>query len=291
MKKTALVMAVLLSGSIAMAQKSFSDVLENKKLDKALTVQAPGNLLDEQFQKLEMKRIGLLSFYIMDEGDQDAYSWMGMSEAGGNYIASTLRDMSIDAIKGSFSAEGFELLLPEEYLDTDAKKQAYANYQMEVGPGFKVLLNAVNSIASAGSGMQMSATASGYEFIPFADAAGDYKMGESMAGLTEQLGVDALAVVFIKSRTDKKNTYFVSTGMHILSKNPIEKVPGKKYPGRSYTTGMNVGGLTYAAKPQFTFVDYKKGERIAEDFVGYDQLITKIASKLASTTKQRMAGN
>ncbi len=283
-------MVILLSGSIAMAQRSFDEVIENKKLDKSLTIQAPGNLLNKQYQELSMKRIGLISFYIMDEGDQDAYKWMGLSEAGGNYLASTLHDMSINGMKTSFSEAGFELLLPDEFLDSNAKKEAYSNYEIEIGPGFKMLINIVNRITSIGTGIHMSATANGYEFLPLATAAGDYKLGESLATLTEQLGVDALAVAFIKTRTDKKNTYFVSTGMHIFSKNPIEKIPGKKYPGRSYTTGMNVGGLSYTAKRQFTFIDYKKGEIIEQNFEGYDQLMEKIAAKLASETKERMSG-
>ena len=291
MKKAILLFAVLLSGSIVMAQKSFSEVIEDKKLDKSLRVQAPGNLLDNQYEALTMKRIGLVSFYIMDDGIQDAYKYMGLSDAGGNFIASKLHDMSIASVKESFSSQGFELLLPDEFLDSEAKKKAYSNYEMEVGVAYKMLLNTVNRIASTGAGIQNAASANGYEFYPLAGAAGDYKLGESLAALTEQLGVDALAVAFIKTKTDKKNSYFVGTGMHLFSKNPIEKIPGKKYPGRSYTTGMNVGGLNYEVKKPFTFVDYKKGERTGQNFEGYGQLMKIIAAKLASVTKQRMTGS
>src|SRR5258705_10247426 len=104
------------------------------------------------------KRVALISFYVWDCGNTKESSW---NIYGGDYVyvvhntrkhnlesgstavlATELHDASIGPIKEAFAAVGTQLLTPEEFLDTDAKKEAYANFNLEIG-GFGKFLHTV----------------------------------------------------------------------------------------------------------------------------------------------------
>ncbi len=86
-------------------------------------------------------RVALISFYVWDCGNAktrvyNTYSARITSSrqfdvVGVEGIAEALYDVGLTPLKESFAKHGMQLLTPDEFLDTDARKAAYEAFQIE----------------------------------------------------------------------------------------------------------------------------------------------------------------
>ncbi len=298
MRKLALVLLVF-AFQFGFAQKTILELAEDKKLEKFISLDAPGGKpakdgigAKADLTKTSLTKIALVSFYLNDQGDDNAYRTMGIGEDGGNYYATKFYSQSIDPIKTAFSKEGMQILTPSEFLDSEEKRQAYENFEMEVGRMARMVLGFVNSISDAATdaGFQVSATPAGYELIPAAMAAGDYKLNESMGKLTEDLGVDAVMVAFVDTKTDDRSSVYMKSGMALYGPNPIPKEEGKRYPGMSYNSGMYYGKTEVTPKNAIEFAEIKRKEITEESYDGFGYIMGEAASQLAAYIQTEKSG-
>jgi len=109
-----------------------------------------GHSLNPKLLSEMPKKVALVSFYSFDPGMTKVVRWKTQSsgyyyntitthtkttkrsaKGGSGQLAVGYFLQSIDALKEGFSEFGMELLLPEEYLDTEAKATYYENFVVE----------------------------------------------------------------------------------------------------------------------------------------------------------------
>ncbi|MFY0686725.1 MAG: hypothetical protein JXQ90_06150 [Cyclobacteriaceae bacterium] len=295
MKQTALVMAVLLSGSIAMAQKSFTELVNLKKLDKIISLDVPAGKVGKDgmgivpdLAKRPVKKVALVSFYLDDLGKSEG-KFIGLTEDGGNKIATEFYNESLGDIKSSFQKNGIEVMIIESVLNSAEKKEGYENFELSMTK----VMHAMVSYAERWKyeGIPMATAPAGYRMLPTTIVPADYGVSKSMGELTDLLEVDAVLVAVVQTRTSTKSTTFIKTGLSMHGPNPTPKTPGKKYPGKSYNTGMHYGSVMVKVEKEFEFILRKKGNVISQDYTGYGEVMGKISSKLAEHIALQSAGN
>lgn len=294
MKRHTLVLTLIITSFVVRAQKTFQEMADDKKLDKKISIQMPGNLLDEAYSKLDIKKVALVSFYIQDDGAENEYAFISITEEGGNMLATKFYEASIESLKESFKNAGVELLVPEEFLNSDEKKTAYEEYEFQVGKMMKIVINTVENIRSTaikGGIEDEVGVPVGYRYIPAGMSAEDYTTSKSLGDLTTALDVDAVLVVFCRTQTTSRNIAFLEMGMTLNGVNPIEKVPGKKYPGKSYNTGMFFSRGKVAPGKMFAFTDLKKKQISFENYDGFNELMDKFSTKFITSLQDRITAS
>ena len=125
-------------------------VLKKVKLDMPLEGRkyknGTGYSLNLKLLKEMPKKVALVSFYSFDPGMTKVQIW---TNGGGNWVEvhtkTTKRNsvgssgelalgfyfQSMDALIDEFNSFGMELLLPEQYLDSDEKTEYYNNFKVE----------------------------------------------------------------------------------------------------------------------------------------------------------------
>lgn len=254
-------------------------------------------------------RIALISFYVWDCGNKKENSW---NTYGGNYtyhvtstrtnnvtekavdmLANELHDASIGALKEAFATVDSKLLTPDEFLDTDAKKQAYANFNPEhnfmekiyktlqgldtdsfhftgAPSGYRVigLTNLSNikrnkfQLATTGVGVGTFANAAGYD-------------------LATALGVDAVAVLYNVVQAEKKSINMRAAAMYLFGPNPVKDT------GQSlYWKGHQFSGV-YLDIDEVPFVKTDDGKLVEADYAGYAIVAKALGLRMAQHLKEK----
>ncbi|MEQ8238769.1 MAG: hypothetical protein RIA69_06135 [Cyclobacteriaceae bacterium] len=260
------------------------------------------------------KRVALVTFYLEDPGMSDqkktsstyttTYSaslWATDAGTAGLHV-SEFYNASIDELKTGFEKMGMELLTPDQYLDSDEKKEFYNGFVPQHG-GLKKEKTTTKKLSAAGT-LQIARprpTPPGYKTIwisnEFANSLtaaekfvntnkNDAKFFESMGYyLAEGLGVDAVAAVTIVTRKLKKDkaTYGVNhASLYIWTKNPIqlseEEDTGLK--GLFYIRGQFLAGsrVTYGKTSLFQLEHKKKG--YGPEYTGMGNVMTALTDKI-----------
>lgn len=295
MKKTSSILTIMIAfalTNICTAQNAFNKATENKdkikvKLDFPTegrnSKNGGGYSANVELLNPKPKKVALVSFYLYDpaKGKATGGAYAGTastavwrtSDAMGQQHVDAFYNEGIDAMKSSFKEYNIELLTPNEFLDTDEKKEFYYGFNQETAKKEKtsvtVSKNAgtgLSTIASSTvSTLKICPTDKGYREFFVANEAADEslplilttggvfsanrKMSSSLGyELCKGLDVDAVVICYIVTRKLKKNKedYGVNAvNMFMFGPNPIiegadDKNRGQFYCGtRVYFKGAN----------------------------------------------------
>jgi len=223
-----------------------------------------------QALKQPPKRVALVSFYAYDPGNTKGFgspAFGGRTETtrqltkdGASTVATILHDQGIAAFKEQFKAHGMELLTPDEFADTDAKREFFENFEMKVGLGVKLFKSAEGGGKEnkLSKNQVLSAVAPGYRLFRLVYGENvrpmksvDGKISVSMGSdLPKGLGVDAVVVVCNYCKATKKEGLLEGIYLYMFGPNPV---PGEDtatyWPGHLYV-GVRLDGMSV---PMLTF--------------------------------------
>ena len=265
------------------------------------------------------KRVALVSFYAYDPGDTKGFGspYFGgrtettrqLTKDGASTVATILHDQGIAAFKEQFKAHGMELLTPDEFADTDAKRAFYENFEMKVGLGVKLFKS------SEGGGKEnklsknqvLSAVAPGYRLFRLVYGENirpmrsvDGKISVSMGSdLPKGLGVDAVVVVCNYCKATKKEGRLEGIYLYMFGPNPV---PGEDtatyWPGHLYVglrlDGIDVPMLGFGKSEQVSSSGSVNGSGgwessalseagiVSVDVAGYERALAAIGMRAAS---------
>jgi len=297
-------------------------VLKDVKLDMPLEGRkyknGTGFSLNVSLLKELPKRVALVSFYSFDPGMTTVKRWTtsntlyktthtkttkinAVGSSGELAIGFYLQ--SIEELISKFKEYNMELLLPDEYLDTDVKKEFYSKFEVERGKLSEWISNlgsgGHNSIYGYVEGYNVidivnepygNYTKSGGMFVTHKGQIADNQvwvmakcgkevesLGES---LCENLGVDAVVLVYftIYSPNDK-SVILQNVNMHMFGPNPTAQSEGKNekfnfYNGQFYC-GTRVNPETVVWSPN------KKDPATQDlDFTGFENIMQALAKKM-----------
>ncbi len=272
------------------------------------------------------KKVALVTFFTFDPGLTKSYSYKSESDIMTTYstktrkrgassgTASAIVDgfyyTSIDKLIAMFKENGMNLLLPEQYLDTDEKKEFYKNFEVQ-HDGLNDWLNNLQS----GGHDQMFASPFGYkaldiELEPFANYSkskmlstmdykrvvsdgqpmfmsfDDKKMFQSLGyDLPTALGVDAVLCVYFTIYMPKDTKIKLqNANMIMLGKNPVQVNEGDKKP-KFYRRGLLYCATRF--QPDVAIYNYsKKDEKTHDlDITGFDNVVLGLGTGICKYLK------
>jgi hypothetical protein len=276
------------------------------------------------------KKVALVTFFTFDPGLTKSYSFS--TETSGSYVttvtttsvtkkrgashgtASAIVDgfyyTSIDKLIALFKENGMELLLPEQFLDTDAKKKYYEQFEVQ-HDGFNDWMKNLQS----GSHETMYAWPDGYKALDVVNEAfanytksgmlstmdykknvsdgqpmfisfDDKKMFQTLGyDLPDALGVDAVLCVYFTIYMPKDSKIVLqNANMIMLGKNPIQINEGEKAP-MFYRRGLLYCATRF--QPDVPIYNYKKkDEKTKElDITGFDNVVLGLGTGICSYLK------
>lgn len=227
------------------------------------------------------KKVALVSFYLYDPACGEAkkggaYStaavWrtpdaLGQTHVDGFYAK------SIEPLKAGFEEYDIDLLTPDEFLDTQEKKDFFYGFNQESGKKEKTERTQIGAYVQAtASTLKICPYDEGYRpffvvnepisastvanFVNTGIGGANRKMTSSLGyELAKGLGVDAVVVCYIVTRKTKKNKedYVVdAVSLFMLGPNPMSEGPEDKNRGQFYC------GTRFFAK-QLQFANSKTG--------------------------------
>ena len=295
-------------------------VLKKVKLDMPLEGRkyknGSGYSLNPKLLKEMPKKVALVSFYSFDPGMTKIQQW---STNNGLFKVTTTKitqrnavgssgDLalgyylqSIDELKSKFLEYGMDLLVPDEYLDTDAKKEYYTNYVVE-----RAKFNEWIQNLGEGNHNEIFGTIEGYNVIdivnePFANytkTGGRYitkkgevadatvwtmdkcgKMVESLgSNLCENLEVDAVIIVYFTIYSpNEKSVVLQNVNMHMFGPNPQGKIDKFNCFAGQFYVGTRVNSEIAIWKPS-------KKDPTTNDltFKGFENIMQALTIKMAT---------
>ena len=180
---------------------------------------------------------------------------------------------SIADMKAAFNEFGVKLLTPDEFLDTDEKKDFYIGFNQESGKKEKTERTQIGyNVSVSGNTLKICPEEGGYRpfFVvnePLNESVGQNFVNTGIGGanrkmtsslgyeLCKALGVDAVVVCYIVTRKPdrKKDDYVVdAVSMYTFGPNPVSQGADDKNRGQFYC------GTRYFAK-QLVFSNGKTG--------------------------------
>jgi hypothetical protein len=236
------------------------------------------------------KRVALLSFYTWDSGNKKEKSY---SFYGGGYkyqttntirqkvdaqeldkMAAELHEAAIGGLREEFAAVGMQLLTPEEYLDTPAKREAYQTFKVEEGGMGKLF----SVLQSKDAEEWQWGSPGGYRVVKLStvgDARGNnYALATTGIGVgtlantvghdfARALGVDAVVILYNVVQFDKSHIRLRGAYMYMFGPNPVPDT-GQG----SYWRGHEYSGVYLRTDVDFIEVA-KDGSAVAVDYDGY----------------------
>jgi ankyrin repeat protein len=262
------------------------------------------------------KRVALISYYLYDAGKGKANitgvgtwrtpDYAGQSQVNGFY------NKSIGKFKEAFAEKGITLLTPSEFLDTEAKAEAYYGFEQESAKKEKTAITRSKTRSSSSSAAGWTTTTyttttatvgtlkvapydEGYRNFFVANEAEDESIISNFQGgvftanrkltsslgneLCKELGVDAVLVVYIATRKPKQlqDDYGVNAVVAImLGPNPSRSEgadPEAKNLGQFYC-----GTRTFYGSPQI----FKDSKGIFGQYDGMGNVLRAHAIKMSN---------
>ncbi len=318
--KLFLCVGLLAIGGHALAQSSIRELVDKTgkdKIQKNLMKQFPGTFCFKDGHGMNPyltseeqipKTIALITFYVYDPGmsyattSKSSHGAAGittsttsvynfkLSEAGGNYFANMLHQEGIGKLKATFKSHGITLLTPDEYLNTEEKRDFYYN---KFQPQISKLGSFLSGLEQKSSG---TAVCADYYRGLDASAAADFKRSISLGDeLTRNLGVDAVMSIALYVGYDGKTVTFSNITSTINGPNPVPR-ENKKYigaAGAGYQEGLVYFSAYYNAFKPVKIADLKKKGAVIsnENYDGIGDLMSIFAETAALTMKKVVAKN
>lgn len=259
-------------------------------------------------------RIALISFYARDCGNkkENSYNVFGGSYAGKTYtwhtkttravnlkegavamLATELQDAGIAALKEAFGIVGSQLLTPEEFLDTPAKREAYEKFTFERNFAERLYLKV---LAMDTDSWRFAGASQGYRLIELTSLGSvkdnDFRLATTGPGVAEvaqkaghdlarALGVDAVAILYNVVQGRKDEISLRGSYLYLFGPNPV---PNK---GQSmYWRGHQYSGVYLAMDVPFVKTD-KDGHLVEADYEGYGLVAKALGLRMAQHLKQK----
>jgi len=201
-------------------------------------------------------------------------------------------------IKESFAKYGMQVLTPDEFLDTDAKKAFYNNFTFSKARSINKLMS---NIASSGTLVNLNLAATGYrEMVPNNELVvmkgqptqrvglGDAQSKETLESLgydlAKGLGVDAVLIVFNTHHTKNQVTIEIDyVTMALMGPNPVQLSEDDKKPL------VYRKGVYYAAcrVPIGTPTSDKNNPMVITN--GYANIMTALSNKIGKFLVEKTA--
>lgn len=201
------------------------------------------------------KRVGLLSFVVFDPGFFDTkvkkyggpdisytvttYKGAALSIDNTQKLADFFYQESLPELKENFKSFGADLLTPEEFITSDAIRDAYNTFNFEESGGAKLFSgeSAANTVAVP-QGFKM------YYVENFTTP----KFVSAIGPKASELGLDAVIIIKVQMGIDSNGTISVmAINYGMYGNNPTPKNPDKKYVAINPATGYN-NFVVYDAK-------------------------------------------
>lgn len=262
------------------------------------------------------KRVALISYYLYDAGKGKANitgvgAWRTADYAGQNQV-NGFYNKSIGKFKEAFAEKGITLLTPSEFLDTEAKAEAYYGFVQESALKEKTSISRSKTRSSSSTVAGWTTTTyttttatvgtlkvapfdEGYRNFFVANETEDESMISNFQGgvftanrkltsslgneLCKELGVDAVMVVYIATRKPKQmqDDYGVNAVVAImLGPNPVRSEgsdPDAKNLGQFYC-----GTRTFYQSPQI----FKDNKGIFGQYDGMANILRAHAIKMSN---------
>ena len=287
--KTTIISVILIFASVSQSSNSpISEYLNKVGVEKIKKHINKINVQDNGFEDGHGKfpyftskeqlpdTIGLITFYVYDQGTTERtpsfVTTTNISESGGNYFANKLHEEAISKLKASFKAKGIVLLTPDEYLDTDEKKNFYSEkFQPRISKMGKFI-----------SGFEerrtdMAVCADDYRGFDVSAAADHERMISMGHELTSELGLDAVLSLAIRLQDDGKRLFLHEIKWTINGPNPVDKWEDHKYRGccgAKYQEGLVYYFSSYTMKKPIEIARRKRKELTEENYSGFGDLLT-----------------
>jgi hypothetical protein len=218
--------------------------------------------------------IALVSFYIYDLGSYTvsqggnvvATTYTSVSEKGGNILANEILSKSIADLRAGYLRNGIVLLTPEEFLDTEEKRNFYYN---EFVPNVSKMGNFLSNLETRHQ--DIAVTADYYRPLDVA-AAHDHLRAESLGyDLATRLGVDGVMISATELQSSSKVVNIHGFKMSLHGPNPIPK-EDKDYIGQKTGTGYYNGNAyasgTFYFKQPIQVAEWEKKQMVNINFDG-----------------------
>lgn len=259
------------------------------------------------------KRVALISFYVWDCGNkkESAYNVYGgaytyrvrntrtrnVDASSVEMLANELLDAGIAPLKRAFASAGMQLLTPEEFADTDAKKEVYTSFQPKVG-GMEKLFRGLQKMADSDS-WKAAGAPEGYRLFQLTtvgDVKGNhFQLATTGAGVGDlaqtaghdfagELGVDAVVILYNVVQAEKHDIRMRGSSMYMFGPNPVPDT-GKSL----YWRGHQYSGVNLRMDVPFITTD-KKGELVEADYDGYAIVAEALGTKMAQHLQQKTQG-
>jgi hypothetical protein len=242
------------------------------------------------------KRVGLLTYAVFDPGFLETsvkkYGYMTLKSTeygeltneSTQDLANNLYKMSIPALKSMFATYGSTLLTPDEFIKSDAQRQAYE--------GFSFKEKGISKLMSGQGGASTLANPKGFS-MHYADNLSMPDFVQAIGAQATALNLDAVLVIKVQMGMDgSNNVYIQSISCAMYGPNPVAKDPNKKYVSINAATGYN-SYVVYNAIKMGAFdtehmLETKEGLNLVVqvsnknsrvvNFDSYDKLIARICS-------------
>jgi len=315
---------------VSSKDKVFKKVKLDMPLEGRKYKNGTGFSLNPKLLKEMPKKVALVSFYSFDPGMTKVQHWTEDAGSDGtydyyiSYTKTTKRNAvgssgelalgvyykSIDTLISTFKSYGMDLLLPQEYLNTDEKKEYYNSYKVE-----RAKFNDWISNMGSGNHDQMYGYPEGYNvmdvvnerYLNYEKSGGKYtarskgsvndnqvwvtdkcgKMVASLGGdLCSKLEVDAVIIVYFTIFTPKENkVQLQNVNMHMFGPNPTSLPEGKKTKF-NYFKGQFYCGTRINPELLILKKNKKKPEYDKLDFTGFDIIFHAMATEMGTYLKE-----
>ncbi|MBV6647257.1 MAG: hypothetical protein KI790_17495 [Cyclobacteriaceae bacterium] len=193
------------------------------------------------------------------------------------HIVNNIHEKSIGGIKNAFDEKGYELLFPSSYLDTDEKKNAYAQAAKSLNEAigkkakFQKTLNENNLDATSGDFELFLASYLGGESPEFLNV---------LADLSKATGIDCWLTAHVVTQFEGYSISFISADMMMHTTHPA--------PGKDDPKGLLLSHYNIFPKFPYGFVEVKKGNIERERYGAYDKLFNRISADFLAYNEQML---
>lgn len=243
----------------------------------------------------KFEKIGLLTFSIFDAASfqrKSLYSYesFAMSETTGLYLVDTLfRSTILPMAKLLKEKHNIQLLMPDNYNDTQEKKDIYANTEFQLSKLWKAAA-AVEKKIRGGLVGDTKVDIPGLKRVAYANA--DPKIWRAVGKLAGELELDAFLIIENHFMSDKKGTYLRTVSFTLVGPNPVpyREEDKKKYaplgPLKGYLEGVMLGHVRMEPpKEAIKVISWVKKSFGGFHLEGIDKLYSRSMDNLISDTK------
>lgn len=218
-------------------------------------------------EDLKVEKLGLLTFSLFELNHKKSKSLLVYTyQKDGKSLIQRVYDESISLVRDSISKYGVELLLPEEYLDSEAKRVAYREGVQKL----KAALGKKVDLYETLDANTLSNTPDGYEYIAsFADQGENEEVKNIVSVLCRIAGLDGLLSIQLSTTYFNYSIAFSNTLMMIHTPYPVEDPKNGN--------GLMFASYFYMPQAPVGFIGLEKGEVSGEDLSGFPILLSRMS--------------